>query len=71
MKKEEDIFELIDELESINASKGVISKNINYYLRNKARETGIPYHGRFELTPFAHSYIINTFFLSFVIFFFN
>ena len=51
MKKEEDIFELIDELESINASKGVISKNINYYLRNKARETGIPYHGRFELTP--------------------
>ena len=54
MESVKDIFELIDELECSGLSDELKSKNINYYLQEKARECGIPYHGHFELTPFCN-----------------
>lgn len=48
----EDIFEILDQLEKESETDiADISKLISSFLQVKARKTGTPYHGHFELTP--------------------
>lgn len=51
MDKIDDIFDLIDQIKESDTQDDVIKQRIAYFLKDKAREVGSPYHGHFELTP--------------------
>ena len=51
MDNSQDIFKLLDEEKSRDGSETSVYNSVNAFLEQKARETGTPYRGAFELTP--------------------
>ena len=47
----QDIFNLLDEVKSRGGSENLVNDSVSLFLEQKARETGTPYRGVFELTP--------------------
>lgn len=51
MDKIDNIFDLLEQLKDSDTQDEAIKNRVTYFLKDKAREVGSPYHGHFELTP--------------------
>ena len=51
MENHQSIFDLLAMVKATNASDEEVFRKVTSFIENRARESGTPYHGHFELTP--------------------